>query len=238
MHFNPSKNMVGNFTDNDGTIDFYLRVNSLVNSDSIVLDLGAGRASWFEDDNCETRKNIRLLKGKVKQVIAADVDPVVLKNKSSDKQIIIKRGKLEVETQSVDLIIADFVLEHIDNPSEFFSQINSCLKKGGWFCARTPHKYSYVSIGASIVGNRIHSNFLKSIQPKRKEIDVFPTRYKMNLKNDIAKTFVDWENRTFIYRSEPSYYFGNKILFNIQNVLHRIFPAFFSGNLFVFVQKK
>ena len=54
MSFNPSKNMVGGFTDNDGTIDFYLRVNSLINKDSIVLDLGAGRAAWYEDDKCQT----------------------------------------------------------------------------------------------------------------------------------------------------------------------------------------
>lgn len=237
MHFNPSKNMVGNFTDNDGTIDFYLRVNSLVNSDSIVLDLGAGRASWFEDDLCETRKNIRLLKGKVKQVIAADVDKVVLKNKSSDKQLIIKNGKLDIEPESVDVIIADYVLEHIDNPTEFYEQINKCLKNGGWFCARTPHKYSYVSVGASFVGNNSHSKLLKSMQPKRKEADVFPTRYKMNLKKDISKTFSNWDNKTFIYRSEPSYYFGNRILFTIQSILHRVFPAFFCGNLFVFVRK-
>ena len=229
--------MVGQFTQNDGTIDFYLRISSLSSADTTVLDLGAGRAAWFEDDNCKVRKNIRLLKGKVKQVIAADVDIAVLKNKASDKQLFIKDGLLDLKPESIDIIIADYVLEHIDNPIEFFDQINSCLKSGGWFCARTPHKYSYVSIAASLARNALHKKLLKFIQPDRKEVDVFPTRYKLNKLSDIKNIFYNWENKTFIYRAEPAYYFGNKFIFHIQRGLHTFLPSFACGNLFVFVRK-
>lgn len=69
MSFEASSKMVGGFTDNDGTIDFYLRVNSLVSKDQTVLDLGAGRAAWFEDDKCDTRRSIRLLKGKLRKLL-------------------------------------------------------------------------------------------------------------------------------------------------------------------------
>ena len=237
MSYKPSKTMVGGFTENDGTIDFYLRINSLIESTWTVLDLGAGRAAWYEDDNCKTRRDIRTLKGKVKQLIAADVDEVVLDNRSSDKQIIIKDGKLDIEPNSVDLIVADYVLEHIDNPTEFFKQISDCLKSGGWFCARTPHKYSYVTLIASLVKNSLHSKLLSFVQPDRKEMDVFPTRYKLNQMKDIKSTFSDWENSSFIYRAEPAYYFGNKLVFKVQSLLHRLIPAFACGNLFVFVRK-
>lgn len=237
MSYNPGKKMVGGFTQNDGTIDFYLRINSLVNPDMIILDLGAGRAAWFLDDDCNTRRNIRLLKGKAKQVIAADVDHAVLENLSSDKQIIIKGDNFEVEPSSVDLIIADYVLEHIDNPIEFYSQVNNCLKSGGWFCARTPHKYSYVALVASLIKNSLHSKFLSYIQPNRKDIDVFPTRYKLNKMNDIRRTFSDWENFSFIYRAEPAYFFGNRFIYALQSLLHRLLPAFAYGNLFVFLKK-
>jgi len=216
--------MVGGFTENDGTIDFYLRVNSLIKNTSIVIDLGAGRAGWYEEDDCKTRRDIRLLKGKVKQLIAADVDEAVFSNKSSDKQVLIKDGKLDIELNSADMIVADYVLEHIDNPSEFFNQIDSCLKSGGWFCARTPHKYCYVALIASLVKNSLHAKLLSLVQPKRKEIDVFPTRYKLNQMKDIKSTFTDWENFSFIYRAEPAYYFGNKLVFKLQLLLHRIMP--------------
>ena len=89
MSFEPADEMVGGFTANDGTIDFYLRVNSLIDDQSIVLDLGAGRAAWFEEDTCITRKQIRLLTGKAKEVIAADVDPAVMTNRASDRQLVI-----------------------------------------------------------------------------------------------------------------------------------------------------
>lgn len=45
MRYKPCANMVGGFSENDGTIDFYLRINSLIDETSVVLDLGAGRAS-------------------------------------------------------------------------------------------------------------------------------------------------------------------------------------------------
>ena len=37
----------GNFFQNDGTIDFYLRIRTLINENSSVLDYGAGRAKWL-----------------------------------------------------------------------------------------------------------------------------------------------------------------------------------------------
>lgn len=237
MSYDPCDSRIGGFTENDGTIDFYLRVKSLVTSKSIILDLGAGRAAWYDDDKCTTRKDIRLLKGKVKSVIAADVDDAVFENKSSDQQILIKAGKLDIKPNSIDLIIADYVLEHIDNPKEFYNQINNTLKSGGWFCARTPHKWSYVALVGTIVKNAFHAKFLKYIQPNRKEIDVFPTHYKLNSFSDISTTFCGWENFTFLYRAEPAYYFGNKHVFTLQLWLHKFLPTFTYGNLFIFLRK-
>ena len=83
--FNPNANKVGGFSENDGTIDFYSRINCLINDDSVVLDYGAGRGSWAEDENV-FRKKTRNLKGKVKKVYACDVDKAV------DLNIINKSG--------------------------------------------------------------------------------------------------------------------------------------------------
>lgn len=237
MLFNPAKNKIGGFTENDGTIDFYLRINSLINKDSIVLDLGAGRGEWFEDDICIIRKNVRLLKDKVKKVIAADIDEAVLENKSSDEQILIKNNRIDLKLKYVDIVISDYVLEHVDNPLEFYNLVNLYLKPGGWFCARTPHKYSYTSLAALFFKNNTHSKLLKYIQPNRKEEDIFETRYQMNTCRDIKKIFRNWNNKSFIYKSEPSYYFGNKLIFKIQSLFHNILPAFICGNLFIFLQK-
>ena len=113
-------------------------------------------------------RKFALLKGKVKQVIAVDVDEAVIDNKSSDKQIVIEGGVLDIDSQLVDLIVADYVLEHVEDTGAFYRQINEHLKSGGWFCARTPHKYGYVAIAASLIKNVLHSKVLKLIQPKSK----------------------------------------------------------------------
>tara|TARA_B100001063_G_scaffold16042_1_gene12368 strand:- start:690 stop:1409 length:720 start_codon:yes stop_codon:yes gene_type:complete len=238
MKYDPQEKMLGGFSENDGTIDFYLRINSLINSDFTVLDFGAGRAAWFEDDKCITRRSIRLIKGKVERVIAADLDDAVLMNKASDEQIILKSGiDFDILNQSVDLIVADYVLEHIEDADIFAGQVSKSLKSGGWFCARTPHKFSYVAIIARLIRNKFHTKVLSFIQPDRKEVDVFPTTYELNTLSDIEKAFKGWENKSFIFRADPAYYFSNKIMYRFQSIMHRFLPAFFSGNLFIFVKK-
>ena len=110
--FNPAENKVGGFTENDGTIDFYARVNSLINKDLVVLDYGAGRGGW-ENDKCKFRKDIRDLRGKAKKLYASDIDEAVLLNKNVDQSLLMKGNKVDVKDNFFDIVIADYVLEHI-----------------------------------------------------------------------------------------------------------------------------
>ena len=237
MSYQPYDKLPGGFSTTDGTIDFYLRIKSILTSSDILLDMGAGRAGWYEDDECEIRKNIRFMKGNAFRVIAADIDEVVLENKASDEQIVMKDGRLDLPEGSVDLVVADYVLEHIENPRDFVGQISLVLKKGGWFCARTPHKYSYVALIASLLENSKHPKWLRKVQPGRKEIDVFPTSYKLNTMSDLTSHFGSWTNHSFLFQSDPSYFFGNRLLFKVQLFLHKILYREFSANIFVFFQK-
>tara|TARA_B100000989_G_scaffold287540_1_gene257254 strand:- start:2496 stop:3209 length:714 start_codon:yes stop_codon:yes gene_type:complete len=222
----------------DGTIVFYDKINKFIKPWHTLLDLGAGRACWYEDDTVFERKKHRLMKGKVKLVIAADVDPIVLKNKASDKQVIISVQDLKnFDDDSFDIIIADYVLEHIENPDKFAREILRVLKPDGLFAARTPHKYSYVAIIANIIGEKLQTVLLKKLQPKRKEKDVFPVKYKLNTLGDINKFFNSNTNKSYIFKTEPAYYFDKNIIFNTINIIHAIMPKFFSGNIFVYIHK-
>ena len=225
MNYEPGNDFFGGFSPQDGTIDFYGRVNSILNKEMLVLDVGAGRGSWFEDGKCQYRKDIQYIKNKVFKLIAVDVDEAVLDNKSAHESLVMIGGRIPLEDNSVDLIIADFVLEHIQDCTLFINELNRVLKKGGYFCARTPHKWNYVSIFARILKNSKHSTILKFAQPNRKEIDVFPTAYLMNTLSDIKLFFRGYKNFTFIYRSEPSYFWGNKIIYKIQQFFHHLNPS-------------
>jgi len=232
--FEPASRFIGGFTDNDGTIEFYGRINSIVNENSTVVDLGAGRAAWFEDDECDYRRNLRALKTKVKCVIGLDVDNVVLTNKSTHENRLIENGKLPLKNESVDVLIADYVFEHISDPEQFSSEIQRVLKPGGILCARTPHLVNYVSLGASALPNRLHAFILNRIQPGRKEQDVFPTVYKLNTLSTLRSHFANFKDFSYIFRPDPSYYGGNKSLYRIAKVFHQHMPVVFCGIIFVY----
>lgn len=220
-----------------GTIDLSLKVSSLITKEDVVLDYGAGRAACYEDDTSPIRRKTRLFKGWSRKVIAADIDQAVLSNMACDEAVLQVGEKLPILDSSVDLIIADYVLEHVVEPSEFARELKRVLKPGGWFCARTPYKYSYVALLAQLAANKSHSSLLRYIQPNRKEVDVFPTAYKMNRIADVRYQFEGWEDHSFMRRQTPSYFFGNRFLYECFGWLHRAMPMSFSGSLSVFLRK-
>ena len=235
--FTPGKNLLGNYHELDGTIEFYGRINSLLKDTDSVLDLGAGRGSWYLLDNCSYRKEIRNIKNKVKYLVGVDVDEAVLENPTTHENMIMTLEKIPLDNSSMDIIVADWVLEHVQNPIQFCSEINRILKPGGIFCARTPHKYKYVSLFASLFKNKYHSKILKFIQPQRIELDIFPTAYKLNTQRSIKKIFNNYKNFSYLYASHPSYFANNKLLFNLISWFHKILPAFMVSEIFIFLVK-
>lgn len=120
------------FSKQDGTVAFYVQVANLVNEDTILLDLGAGRASWYEDERGRfNERHPRFLKNKVKKVIAVDVDAVVLQNRTAHECYVMQNNRIPLADNTIDVIVADFVLEHIEKPEEFFEEVNRVLRPGG-----------------------------------------------------------------------------------------------------------
>jgi SAM-dependent methyltransferase len=233
----PFKDHLGGFSPNDGTIDFYLRINTLANLGAVYLDYGAGRGGWFEDGTNPSLRALRHMQGKFAEVIVADIDPVVLENRSADRTIQMQPDHVPLESSSVDVIVADYVVEHVEDPKAFGSEIDRLLKPGGWFCARTPHKAHYIALAERLMTGKMESVILSRAQPGRKEMDVFEKQYKMNTLRDIRAAFPGWTDRSFCRRCDPAYYFGRRSVFVVTDFVHRVMPAEFSGNLFVFLQK-
>ncbi len=235
--FIPGENLLGNYHELDGTIEFYGRINSILKKTDTILDLGAGRGSWNLLDKCFYRRETRDLKNKVNLLIGADIDNIVMQNKTTHKNILMSSDKIPLGDKSIDIIIADWVLEHVENVDSFTSEINRVLKPGGIFCARTPHKYKYVSILARIFSNKIHKKIIKLVQPSREEQDVFPTFYRLNTFKDIKKNLFSYKNYSYLYASHPAYFANKKSIFFIMSFLHKILPSFMVSEIFVFLKK-
>lgn len=236
-NFFPGENLLGNYHELDGTIEFYGRINAILKKTDHVLDLGAGRGSWYTLDKSSYRRNIRDLKSKVKYIAGVDIDKAVLDNPTTHENFIMTNKKIPFEDNTMDVIVADWVLEHVGNPKEFYCEIDRVLRQGGVFCARTPHKYKYVSFFAKLLKNINYFGILNFLQPNRLEYDAFPIEYKLNTIKTIKKYFSGYKNFSYLYASHPSYFAGNKYLFKLMSLFHKFLPEFMVSEIFVFLQK-
>ena len=225
----------GGFTDIDGTIAFFNRVNSLLDPSFVILDVGCGRGE-YQDDPVIFRKNLRILRGKVAKVIGIDVDQNAQDNPFLDEFHLIKQNSWSIESNSIDLILCDYVLEHISDPDCLFTEINRVLKNDGYLCIRTTNKWNYIAIAATFIPNKYHSKVTSIVQDSRKQEDVFPTVYKCNsiqkIKNIMRKNSI--EGVVYGYEAEPSYLSFSRIAYFL-GVLHQRFsPEFIKPVLFTF----
>jgi len=235
--FNPVVRMAGGYLALDGSIEFYGRVCALLNPSDIVLNLGAGRGGWYFEDKCEYRRSLRDLKQRVKYVYGADIDPVVLTNPTSSENLLIRDGRIPLPDHSIDLLIADWVFEHVQDPTTFCREITRVLKPNGYVCARTPHKYCYISFAARLIRNPRHADVLSRAQPRRQASDIFPTVYGLNTLRDIRRHFSAFEDYNYLYTCEPQYYFGSKVIYYALSLAQRMLPSVLSSNIFVFLRK-
>lgn len=225
----------GGFTDIDGTVAFFNRVNSLLEPSFVVLDVGCGRGGRTEDPVI-FRKNLTVIKGKVAKVIGIDIDKSSQDNPFVDEFRHIQDDSWPVESDSINIIVCDYVLEHISNPNKFFLEIRRVLKNNGYLCIRTPNRWSYVSIVARLIPNKFHSRVTSLVQDDRKKEDVFPTVYNCNsirkLKRIMKKNGFNYA--VYGYEAEPSYLSFSKIAFFLGVMYQKFAPGFAKTTILAF----
>lgn len=230
----------GGFTRVDSSVAFYLRINALLTKEMIVVDLGAGRGA-AHDERPDFRTALRSLRGKCRRVIGADIDEAVLSNPSVDEAVLVARdGTIPLADLSVDLIFADFTFEHVVHPEKFCAEIDRILKPGGWICARTPNKWGYIGLAARLVPNRAHVGLLRFLQPERRDVDVFPTAYRLNTKRALRTYFPDrtWERYAYAWNAEPAYFGRSVVAWAVMLALFRLLPASLGAVLFFYGRKR
>jgi SAM-dependent methyltransferase len=163
----------GGFSNVDGTLAFYHRVNALIQPASVVVDVGCGRGA-YGDDPVPYRLQLRILKGKCQKVIGLDVDLKGYENPFIDDFRPIQGDRWPVESEETDLCLADNVLEHVLDVDGFFSECRRVLKPGGYLCIRTPNLFSYFGLISRLIPNRGHVPVLRRVKARVLEQDVLP----------------------------------------------------------------
>jgi SAM-dependent methyltransferase len=230
----------GGFSRVDGTVAFYTRVNALISPAMTVVDFGAGRGASVIEDPVPYRRSLQTLRGRVREVIGVDVDPVVLTNPGLDRAIVTSGAEpLPLSDASVDLIISDYCFEHVERPDVVSAELARILRVGGWICARTPNRWGYISVSARLVPDKWHLAALRVLQPGRQAKDVFPTRYRLNTVRDLKEYFPVERFRHCHYgHNGPPAYFGSSVwAMRAARSILRYTPERLSPLLFVFMQK-
>jgi SAM-dependent methyltransferase len=136
-----------------------------------ILEIGAGSGRILEMN----------FKGKCKKVFGVDIDKRVLENDLIDEAYLGLADSMPYfEDNFFDLIYCNNVLEHVELPHLFYKEISRVLKSGGIFMAKTPNKYHYVPIIASITPIGFHK-FYNKLRGREYD-DTFPTFYRANSK--------------------------------------------------------
>lgn len=231
----------GGYSRVDGTVEFYGRVNALLRPDMTVMDLGAGRGAQLLVEPTSYRTRLATLRGKVAKVIGVDVDDAVFENPYLDEAGLIEIGKpYPFPDGTFDLILSDWVLEHVANPAEFAAEIDRVLKPGGWFCARTPNRWGMVGLATNLIPNRLHTRTLSKLQPGRQSQDVFPTEYRLNTLGRLRAAFPAdrWENYSYLTNPEPPYVQKSLLAMQLVRLAWRFAPDHFGTVLDVFLRKR
>lgn len=174
----------GGYTHFDGTLRFHTRVQALLagSGNGVVLNFGCGRGAHVEVVD-ESVRGAMTFRGKARRVIGIDVDPVGRENGDLDEFRLISGARIPVDDASIDLCVSDWVVEHLTDVESFFSECARVIRPGGHLCFRTPNRFHYSSIGASLIPARHHHAVRRMLGHFHDPDDVFPTYYRCNTRS-------------------------------------------------------
>lgn len=230
----------GGYERDSGEVAYYQRINALLQPSMTVVDLGAGRGTQLLRP-ADFMFHLIRLQGKARRVIGLDGDPAVAEHPYLDEHHVIDlAAPYPLPDESVDMVVADWVLEHVTDPDLLAREVGRILKREGWFCARTPNRFGYVALAVNLVPNGLHKAVLKRLWPERHAEDVFPTAYRLNTVGALRRRFDPrlWEHYSYTINPTPRYHANSRLLFGLIGLYQWLMPPAMRTDLLVFMRKR
>jgi ubiquinone/menaquinone biosynthesis C-methylase UbiE len=142
-------------------------LKNYINKNSIIVDAGCGKTGIISE-----------FKEIPKSIIGIDINKVSLeKNRIVDKKIMANLENIPLDENSTDIVMSEFVLEHLQNPDLVFKEVARILKPGGVFIFITPNIVNPIIALSKILPYNVH-RFMKAKLLKRDE--THRTYYRAN----------------------------------------------------------
>lgn len=179
----------------------------------VLLDVGCGRDAPL----------LKQYRGRAERLIGLEV----IDYRTDDPDFTLLTGpmsRIPLPDQSVDVMMARAVIEHIQDPEPSLREVHRVLKPGGTFVFLTANFWDYASLIAMAVPNRWHPMIVARTEGRKTE-DVFPTAYKLNTRSAIARIAGQsgLEVQRFDYISQyPNYFMFSAPLFLVGTAYEKI----------------
>jgi ubiquinone/menaquinone biosynthesis C-methylase UbiE len=148
---------------------------------SVWLDLGCGHQilpAWREAEE-------RLLVKNCEAIVGLDYDMPSLKaHRNISLRVRGDIGKLPFKQDTFDLVTANMVVEHLDDPAIQFREVQRVLKPNGIFIFHTPNAHGYFTLMRRMVPEIINKQLVQLLDG-REAGDIFEIQYKANTRKQI-----------------------------------------------------
>ena len=162
---------------------YHEALRELAGSQPRWLDLGCGwhlLREWQEEEE-------RALVSTVPLLVGLEPDKEALrKHRTIEDRVVGTASMLPFRDHSFDLVSANMVVEHLEEPAIQFVEIRRVLKPGGIFIFHTPNLQGYVARTARRIPEALKGALIRLLE-KRGDEDVYPTFYRANTKRGIEE---------------------------------------------------
>jgi ubiquinone/menaquinone biosynthesis C-methylase UbiE len=152
-------------------------LNALVGSNTRWLDLGCGHTifpEWMRDSIAFQKELLSRCE------LARGCDPVDDRPHVAGLVKKVYQGeKLPFDDGYFNLVTANMVAEHVENPLSFAQEVSRVLSPGGLFVIHTPNFYYFEIFAASLLPNSLVRRIAHHLDGRESE-DIFRTYYRMN----------------------------------------------------------
>ena len=170
----------------DGTTQFHELCRAYAPVGSKVLEIGAG----------PTNPTSALL-ASLGELHGVDVSPEVSGNVHLRSSAVVGPDEpYPFESDTFDLAVSNYVVEHVANPTVHLREIHRVLKTGGHYLFRTPNLRHYVALASRATSFRVHrllANRLRDLPSDTHE--PWPTVYAMNTAAAVRRHAVGEQDR-------------------------------------------
>lgn len=136
--------------------------------------------------------------------------------------------QLPFADEQFDLVCAEYLLEHVEDPSAVLKEVHRVLAPGGRLVLVTPNLWSYKFIISAITPYSFHKWLGQYRYRRAVEEDMFPTLYRFNTLPQIKKIIKSsgFQGMELNFLSNgPTWFRGMPVLFELGCIYHKLIEA-------------